>query len=62
MKITFKDERQMEISLFPITGMIQYKCQVNIILWFSTLPPWRLRCVKKKNLFKDTSTMVGTHN
>ena len=64
--------------------VIKHKCLIHIILWSSTLLPWRVPCVHKnwsseplvavwlqrptknnshtKNIFKDTSTIVGTHN
>ena len=71
------------VLLEYIIVVIKCKCLVHIILWSSTLPPWRVPCVHKnwssvplagflatkikkrttpKNIFKDTSTMVGTHN
>ena len=31
-----------------IYDCIKYKCLVNIILWSSTLPPWRLPCVMNR--------------
>ena len=47
MKSTFKDERQMEFSLFPIMGMIT---------WIF----WELSFVSKENLLTCPTSLAGS--